>query len=232
MSIQVIEKARPPEPETLAGCPEGEVLPLVFWPDDRLKRISQEVPAQFFGHQLDKLVSDLATTMYMTGGMGLSAIQVGIPYRVFVCDITAQSKIGKQPNQLLTIVNPTISVPPAAARAAKQEGCLSFPGVHELVERPDAVVIAARDRAAEMRTLVAGATLARVILHEMDHLDGKTFLDRMKPMAKRSAEKAINAFHHGVRSDTIRVGGPKSRNPTAVAKKRGKRRRRVTGRGV
>lgn len=233
MSIEVIERAKAPEPETLAGCPVGEVLPLVFFPDERLNRVSLEVPPEFFGEQLDKLVSDMATTMYMTGGMGLSAIQVGIPYRVFICDITAQMKVTKQQqNQLLTIINPTISTPPAAKMVATQEGCLSFPGVAELVYRLDTVVIAARDRAADMRTMVAGGTLARVILHEMDHLDGKIFLDHMKPMAKRSALKAVKAFHQGVKDDSIRVGSKLGQAPSKsvarriAAQRKGKRKER------
>jgi len=222
MSVEVIEKVESPDPETLAGCPVGEVLPLVFWPDERLTRTCEEVPPDFFGEQLDKLVADMATTMYMTGGMGLSAIQVGIPYRVFICDISANVPITKKqhPNQLLTVINPAILIPPTAKSVGLLEGCLSFPGVQELVHRPDALVIRARDRGANAWTLVAGGTLARVIFHEMDHLDGKTFLDSMKPMARRSALKSVEGFHKGVKNDSIRVAPKLGEGPSKSAAKR------------
>lgn len=228
--VEFFEDARPPVPESLQGCPEGEVRGLVFYPDERLTQVSEEVPGDFFGEQLDKLVADLVTTMYMCGGMGLSAIQVGVPLRVFVCDIFAQGgqPRGPQKNQLLTVVNPVVKVVDPKDVRSHPEGCLSFPGVREVVARPDKIVLQARDRSGQAYVLPPDGILSRVILHEVDHLDGRTFLDRMKPMAKQSAVKAIKKFHSGVRSGTIRVR-PKPKNvpkPSTRKKARAKRKRR------
>lgn len=207
MTVQVIESLKPPEPDLLRDCPPGEVRPIIFWPDARLGLSCDEVPPQYFGADLNKLVSDLVTTMYMTGGIGLSAPQIGVPLRVFVADIFHQQGL-KGPNQLLVVVNPMVEGFPDGEQVAHQEGCLSFPGVQEVVSRPPQAVIRGRTRRDEGFLLKVGGVLARVVQHEMDHLHGMTFLDCMNPLAKRSAIKAVNRFHAGVRSDEVRVSRP------------------------
>lgn len=230
MSVEVIETVREPTPDLLRGVPEGQVSGIVFHPDERLSIPSEEVPPGFFGEQLDKLVSNMVTTMYMCGGVGLSAIQIGVPLRVFVSDITAQGsqvRKGESVNQLLVVINPTIETPGGSKMAGLLEGCLSFPGVQEVVLRPKDVILRARDRNGDSYALSMDGMLGCIIQHEMDHLDGKTFLDRMKPMAKQSAMKSISAFHKGVSDDTIRVASkPKEASPNVAKKKaRAKKRR-------
>lgn len=232
MDIELIERMKQPEAELLRDAPEGEVRGLVFYPDERLSQVSEVVPPDFIGEQLDKLVSDMVTTMYMCGGMGLSAVQIGVPLRVFVCDITAQGMMVKgNENQLLVAVNPVIVVQEGAKTAKHMEGCLSFPGVHEVVERPDDLALRARDRKGTIYTLQTGGMLGRIIQHEMDHLDGKTFLDRMKPLARANAEKGIAQFHRGVSKGTIRVGGPGPQKPKPkpgpAARKRARKKRKA-----
>jgi peptide deformylase len=208
LDIEVIERMRKPEPELLRDAPTGEVLPIVFWPDERLNLVSDPVPPDFIGEKLDKLVADMVYTMYMCGGMGLSAIQVGVPLRVFVCDITALgARVPGNVNQLLVAVNPVIVVPKDVKMVSHLEGCLSFPGVHEVVERPDDVALRARDRRGTMYTIQTGGMLGRVIQHELDHLDGKTYLDRMKPLARANAEKGMERFHRGIEKGNIRIMG-------------------------
>jgi len=237
IDIEVIERMKEPVPELLRDAPDGEVRAVVFYPDERLAQVSEEVTPAFFGEELDKLVSDMATTMYMTGGMGLSAIQVGVPLRVFICDITAmggQVPRGMPQNQLLVAVNPSVAIPEDAKTTKHMEGCLSFPGVHEVVERPDDVILRARDRKGNVYTLSTGGAQGRVILHEMDHLDGKTFLDRMKPLARANAEKGIAQFHRAVDRGSIRVGGPGPKEtkpaPSAAARKRARKKRKKSKR--
>lgn len=232
LDIELIERMKEPEAELLRDAPDGEVLPLVFWPDERLNQVSEAVPPDFIGEKLDKLVADMVYTMYMCGGMGLSAIQVGVPLRVFVCDITALgAKVQGNANQLLVAVNPVIVVPEGVKLVSHLEGCLSFPGVHEVVERPDDVALRARDRKGTMYTLQTGGMLGRVIQHELDHLDGKTYLDRMKPLARANAEKGVARFHRGVEKGNIRVGGPGPRvrttSPSPAARKQARKKRKA-----
>lgn len=228
LDIELIERMKEPEPELLRDAPEGEVRPIVFWPDERLSEVSEQVPPDFFGEKLDKLVADMVYTMYMTGGMGLSAVQIGMPLRVFVCDITAMgAKVPGNVNQLLVAVNPTIVVPADVKVASHLEGCLSFPGVHEVVERPDDVALRARDRKGNIYTLQTGGMMGRVIQHEVDHLDGKVFLDRMKPMARANAEKSVRRFHDGVKNDTIRVAAKPKNVPKAATRKKARKKRKA-----
>lgn len=234
LDIELIERMRQPEPEFLRDVKLGEVRGIVFYPDERLAQVSEEVPPDFVGEQLDKLVADMVYTMYMTGGMGLSAIQVGVPLRVFVCDITvgsppAQAK--KLGNQLLVAVNPVIVYQDNVKTFRQVEGCLSFPGVHEVVERPYEGVLRARDRQGTLYTLRVGGTMGRIVQHELDHLDGKTFLDRMEPMAKANAMKGIARFHKGVEKGNIRVVGPGPKvttsNPKPVTRKQARKKRKA-----
>lgn len=185
--------------------------PIIFWPDARLEQPSTDVPLEYFGVDLNKLISDLVTTMYMTGGIGLSAPQIGVPLRVFVTDIFHAEGL-KRPNQLLVAVNPIIEGFSDGDEPAHQEGCLSFPGVQEVVRRPQQTTIRGQTRHGEAFFLRMGGLLGRMVQHEMDHLDGMTFLDRMNPLARRSAIKASHRFHAGVRSDSVRVSRlPRSR---------------------
>jgi len=199
-----IEHFAPPEHDQLTDCPEGEIRGIVFQPDHQLKQVSEVVPDDYDG--LDQLVADLAMTMYSVGGIGLSAIQIGVPLRVFICDILANEppKKGKPASQLLVAVNPEIGWH-SDEQVRLREGCLSFPAVHECLTRPAVVGLRGKSRKGQYFALRAGATLGRVIQHEMDHLDGVTFYDRMQPMQRRMVAKAMLKFHRGVRKDNIRI---------------------------
>jgi len=208
-----IEHFAPPEHDSLIDCPGGEIRGIVFYPDKRLKQPSEVVPEDFDADEMDKLIADMAMTMYAVGGVGLSAIQIGVPLRVFVCDIFANDKPPppkpgepqqKPKSQLLVAVNPEIGWT-SNEKERREEGCLSFPTVHEYLVRPSTVGLRGQSRRGKPFALRAGGVLGRVILHEMDHLDGVTFLDRMKPMQKKLASKSMQKFHRGVRRDNIRV---------------------------
>jgi peptide deformylase len=191
----------PPRPDLLRDCPEGEVRGLVFWPDWRLKEPS--FPFRGGKDEIDGLVANLVATMYATGAVGLSAIQIGIPLRVFVADIYSETPRGVQKSQLLVAVNPVIAFT-MGPKERKQEGCMSFPGVQEHITRPAIVGLRGLDRHGEPFALRAGGGLGRVIQHEMDHLDGVTFLEHMSPLARRLAQKKLTKFRRGVRDGNIR----------------------------
>jgi len=213
VASQQVEVVGPPKVETMEGLPKGEVKPITFWPDPSLKDVSDDVPLDVWKDDdqraiLHQLIADLVTTMYSTGGVGLSAPQVGIGARVFVCDPVANVK--PQPgqpvpqNNLLIAINPEIEVA-NSEKLRIQEGCLSFPGVLEAIERPATVRFRARDKNGEMYALLASGTLGRILQHECDHLDGILMLERMGELARSYARKKMRKFRKAVMRDQVRL---------------------------
>jgi len=131
-------------------------------------------PVETFDAALGQLIDDMIDTMYAAPGVGLAAPQVGVPLRVCVIDLS----VGKRGGELLTLVNPEF-----VSREGMQledEGCLSVPGFTASVPRPADVTVRAADRHGETRLIQATGLLARALQHELDHLDGKLFLDRLR----------------------------------------------------
>jgi len=201
-----IQNFQPPEHDNLLGCPSGSVEPIEFWPSPVLSGVSQTVDE--FDEDLDKLVACMATTMYSVGGVGLSAIQIGIPCRVFICDIFNGAPPDKKrpPSQLLIAVNPEIGWT-SEEKVRLEEGCLSFPSLKESIERPAVVGLRGYSRKGKPFALRAGGFLGRVIQHEMDHLDGVSFTARMKPFQRQYVMKKMKKFKRGVENGTIQLGG-------------------------
>jgi peptide deformylase len=127
--------------------------------------------------ELDRLVDDMFETMYDSSGIGLAAPQVGVSKRVIVVDV---NEPGTRPFALL---NPRVTWSSDHPDKA-EEGCLSIPGVSGIVERPYAVVVEGLDRAGKPVRIEAEAMLARCLQHEIDHLDGVLFIDRMSPLKR------------------------------------------------
>jgi peptide deformylase len=131
-------------------------------------------PVETFDAALGQLIDDMIDTMYAAPGIGLAAPQVGVPVRVCVIDLSA----GKRGGEVLTLVNPEF-----VSREGMQledEGCLSVPGFTASVPRPANATVRAADRHGESRLIEASGLLARALQHELDHLDGKLFLDRLR----------------------------------------------------
>jgi peptide deformylase len=131
-----------------------------------------------FGGQLQRLVDDMIETMYAAPGIGLAATQVGIPQRVFVVDLS----LGKNKGELIALVNPEFVE--QEGMQLEEEGCLSLPGFNATVVRPSRIVIKGQDRQGTERVLEGKSLLARAFQHEMDHLDGKLFIDRLRGLQK------------------------------------------------
>jgi peptide deformylase len=121
-----------------------------------------------------RLVDDMIETMYAAPGVGLAAPQVGIPLRLFVIDVS----IGRDPNGLIVMINPELVE--REGMQLEDEGCLSVPGFNATVVRPARVVVKGLDRSGEMRQLEGTGLLARAFQHEIDHLDGTLFVDRLR----------------------------------------------------
>jgi peptide deformylase len=181
--IEETEGLTAPDPETLMDCGDGEVLPILSYPDPILREKCVDIVE--FGEPLRKLVADLTTTMYARNGIGLAAPQVGISKRVFVLDLLsgAPQKPGRPPSQLLVVVNPKVWRLGKIARDA--ERCLSFPGAVEVVSRSNQITLKAFTYKGEPFAMSATATLGRAIQHEYDHLDGKLIIDHL---AKKKAK--------------------------------------------
>jgi peptide deformylase len=127
-----------------------------------------------FDAELETLIDDMIETMYAAPGIGLAAPQVGVARQVCVIDLS----VGKRGGDLLTLVNPEFVE--RDGMQLEEEGCLSVPGFNATVARPARVVVRARDRQGAERTIEGTGLLARALQHEIDHLEGKLFLDRLR----------------------------------------------------
>lgn len=131
-------------------------------------------PVEVFDSALEHLIDDMVETMYAAPGIGLAAPQIGVPLRVCVIDLTA----GRRDGELLILVNPEFVE--RHGMQLEDEGCLSLPGFTATVPRPAHAVVRARDRHGAERTIEGTGLLARALQHEIDHLDGRLFLDRLR----------------------------------------------------
>lgn len=157
---------------------------ILHYPDKRLR--SPGLPVTDFGPELTALVEDMAETMYAAPGVGLAATQIGELVRVFIIDIATDED---SPSDLRVFVNPEI-----LARDGVQsweEGCLSFPGVHEEIERAERVSVRAQNERGEAFELEAEGLLAVAIQHENDHLDGKLMIDHLGLLRKRLVHRSM-----------------------------------------
>jgi peptide deformylase len=142
---------------------------------DVLRRPAEPVPGP--DPELERLIDDMFETMYDARGIGLAAPQVGISKRLIVVDVQEE---GTMP---MAILNPAI-VEQGKATEKQEEGCLSIPGVGGVVERPATCVLEGTDRAGNALRVEAEGMLARCLQHEVDHLDGVLFIDRLSPIKR------------------------------------------------
>ena len=134
---------------------------------------------------LQKLIDDMIETMYAAPGIGLAAPQVGVPLRIFVIDLS----VGRNAADLMVFVNPQFLE--LEGMQLEEEGCLSVPGFNATVARPMRAVVNGLDRHGHLRTVEGKDLLARALQHEMDHLDGKLFLDRVRGIKRDLIVKKI-----------------------------------------
>ncbi|MEM7579585.1 MAG: peptide deformylase [Mastigocoleus sp.] len=140
---------------------------------------------------LRKLIREMLQTMYSQDGIGLAAPQVGVHKQLIVIDLEPDDAA----NQPLILINPTIKKASKAVCSA-QEGCLSIPGVYMDVTRPEFIEVAFKDENGRPQTLQAGDLLGRCIQHEMDHLNGVVFVDRVENSLTLTEELSKNGFSH------------------------------------
>lgn len=153
---------------------------IVQCPDPVLRKVSE--PVTVFDGELRRLAMDMVETMYAAPGIGLAAPQVGVHQRLLVVDLT----VGSENGHLFVAVNPEIIA--SSGSQYGEEGCLSIPDITESVVRPARVVIRAQDLNGQPWEFTAEELLARCFCHEIDHLDGILFIDKLSPL-KRSLVK-------------------------------------------
>ena len=128
--------------------------------------------------EIRQLVDDMVQTMYAAPGIGLAAPQIGVPLRVFVADIS----VGRNPADLLVFINPEFVE--RDGMQLEEEGCLSVPGFNATVARPARAVVKGLNQNGEEQVVEGNGLLARCFQHEMDHLDGTLFVDRLRGLQK------------------------------------------------
>ena len=148
------------------------LLPIITLPDPLLRQVS--TPVETFDASLKRLAADMLETMYDAPGIGLAAIQVGIPKRLLVLDV-ADDEEGETKHPLV-LINPKILTLGDELRTY-EEGCLSLPDVRLEIERPSALSVQYQDLDGKIQILAAEGLLATAIQHEVDHLDGKLIID-------------------------------------------------------
>ena len=152
--------------------------PILIAPDPRLKEVSK--PVEAVDDELRALMDDMLETMYDAPGIGLAAIQIGVPKRVIVMDL---AKEDEEPNPLY-LVNPEI-IWHSDQDKIYEEGCLSLPEYYEEVQRPDEVKVRYLDYDGEIREMHCRDTLAVCVQHEMDHLEGVLFVDHLSRLKRQ-----------------------------------------------
>jgi len=157
------------------------VRTILHYPDPRLRRKANPVPE--VTNDIRRLVDDMAETMYQAPGIGLAAIQVNEAWRIIVIDISETR------NQLQVFINPEILS--RDGEQEREEGCLSVPGIYEQVIRANRIHVRALDRDGKPTELKTEGLLATCIQHEIDHLDGKVFVDYLSRLKQTRIRKKL-----------------------------------------
>jgi peptide deformylase len=160
------------------------VRTILHYPDKRLRELAQ--PITRFDAELATLVDDMAETMYAAPGVGLAAPQIGVAMRLFLVDV---SHGDDEPSDLRTFINPELIE--TLGEVCYEEGCLSFPGIHEEVRRAERVKVRAQDVRGEWFELEAEGLLSIAIQHENDHLNGKLMVDHLSMLRRRLVHRSM-----------------------------------------
>jgi peptide deformylase len=165
------------------------IRPILRYGEDALH--GRAVPVENVTAELQALVRDMYETMYAAPGIGLAAPQLGVPLRLFVIDLS----VGRDAGGLITLINPEFL--DREGMQLEEEGCLSLPGYNATVARPKRAAIKGLDLSGQERVYEGTDLLARAFQHEMDHLDGKVFVDRLRGIKRdlivRRIRKQIKA---------------------------------------
>lgn len=161
-------------------------LEILEFPDPRLRKVA--APVTCVDDTIRSIIDDMFETMYDAPGIGLAATQVNIHQRIVVIDVSEEK------DQPMVFINPEVTVLEGEPHAM-QEGCLSVPGFYEDVTRVDHALVKALDRDGNEFELEVNELLAVCIQHELDHLDGKLFVDYLSPLKRNRIRKKLEKLH-------------------------------------
>ncbi|MEQ8739737.1 MAG: peptide deformylase [Hoeflea sp.] len=153
------------------------IKPLILLPDPVLRQ--QSLPVERVDAELDGFIEDMLETMYDAPGIGLAAIQVGVPRRLLVIDIAGKD----EPKNPQVFINPEV-VATGDDVSVYEEGCLSIPDYYADVERPESITVRYLDRKGEQQAIDADGLLATCLQHEIDHLNGVLFIDHISKLKR------------------------------------------------
>lgn len=162
------------------------LLPILEFPDPRLRTVAE--PVTVFNDELRQLIKDMFETMYDAPGIGLAATQINVHQRIITID-TSEEK-----NAPLVVINPQVEILTDETEK-QQEGCLSVPGYYEDVVRPTNIRLTAQDEHGEEYSIEADDLLAICIQHEIDHLEGKLFVDYLSPLKRNRIRSKLDKLH-------------------------------------
>jgi len=161
------------------------ILTILEFPDERLRKKAVAVKA--VDESIRTLLDDMLETMYESRGVGLAATQVNVQLRIIVIDVSEEK------NAPLFLINPEIIEKSGSEES--EEGCLSVPGFYEKVKRAEQVKIKALDRNGQSVEFEARGLLAVCVQHELDHLEGKLFVDYISPLKRQRIRKKLEKAH-------------------------------------
>lgn len=161
------------------------ILKILEFPDKRLR--TKAKPVEVVDARIRTLIDDMLETMYQAKGVGLAATQVNVHKRVIVIDVSEEK------NTPLFLINPEIVEKDGVEES--EEGCLSVPGFYEKVTRAEHIRVTALNREGEMFQIEARELLAVCIQHEIDHLEGKLFVDYISPLKRNRIQKKLEKIH-------------------------------------
>ena len=191
------------------------ILPIVAYGSPVLRKVCDDITPDYPG--LDKLIADMWETMYNSNGVGLAAPQINVPIRLFVMDseqiFTNQEEDEKgeypdEPGYKGVFINAHV-IELKGKEWAYNEGCLSIPKIREDVYRAEEVTIEFEDENFELQTKTFNGITARVILHEYDHIEGKLFIDYLKPLKRKLMQRKLNDISKGKIDVDYRMVFPK-----------------------
>lgn len=157
---------------------------ILYLPEPCLRLVAK--PVEVFDDKLQVLIDDMFETMYDAKGVGLAAPQIGVSLRLSVIDVVGDK------TQQLVIINPELVA--STGEMEYQEGCLSVPGAYDTVVRAQEVTVKALDRTGKPIEITAQGLLGECLQHEIDHLNGKLFVDLLSPLKRAMARKKLDKF--------------------------------------
>ena len=171
------------------------IYPIVLYGNPVLKKVAAPIDKDY--SNLTQLVDDMFKTMYKADGVGLAAPQIGLSVRVFVVDVSAlAADMPECANFKKAFVNPEI-LGFSGELIAREEGCLSLPGISETVRRPETITIHYFDENWQEKTETISGFAARAVQHEYDHIDGHVFVDKISLIRKQMISSKLSALSKG-----------------------------------